>query len=358
MKQPWGGTQDSSRCHCLHLPHPPPHPPPHLPSRATGQALHQSAPPRGNWAGTRGTATWMTTSTWQRWADCLPLSCKYRCSETVVVACLNMYLLKECIMKTFHQVPVEKYLHCYITKVFLKFDTHNAHWFKGKPFIWLVYISISVGHLFVGSMLFEAMHRQDFSEVLHWTRGCHARFCWLHSVLLIATDLWKLGNCTAERLLSSPAFPHSHFQRFQRFWSIDWWWRIAEARGSTVKALSLSRSLVWMSQSWDSCHCYLLQRQIRCLVERFSFACMLKLNNISSCRIVVIAYTVRFLCNDEIINSANIKISLIMLACSSVIFLWPTCQSRLPWGGTMQYKFRCSGYTYIYRYTYILNTLD
>lgn len=67
-------------------------------------------------------------------------------------------------------------------------------------------------------------------------------FCWLHSVLLIAADLWKLGNCTAERLLSSPAFPHSHFQRFQRFWSIDWWWRTAEARGSRVKALSLALS--------------------------------------------------------------------------------------------------------------------
>lgn len=34
-----------------------------------------------------------------------------------------------------------------------------------------------------------------------------------------------------------------------------------------------------------------------------------------------------------------------MLACSSVIFLWTTSQSRLPWGGTMQHKFRCSGYT-------------
>lgn len=182
--------------------------------------------------------------------------------------CCCMYLLKECIMKTFHQAPVEKYLHCYITKVLslqiLLFtyyiDTHNTHWFREKPFIWLVHISISVGHLFVGSMLFEAMHRQDFSEVPHWIPGCHARFCWLHSVLLIAADLWKLGNCTAERLLSSAAFPHSHFQRFQRFWSVDWWWRTAGARGSGVKALSLTLSFEWVSHGTPAIAIYCRDR--------------------------------------------------------------------------------------------------
>lgn len=182
--------------------------------------------------------------------------------------CCCMYLLKECIMKTFHQAPVEKYLHCYITKVLslqiLLFtyyiDTHNTLWFREKPFIWLVHISISVGHLFVGCMLFEAMHWQDFSEVPHWIPGCHARFCWLHSVLLIAADLWKLGNCTAERLLSSAAFPHSHFQRFQRFWSVDWWWRTAGARGSGVKALSLTLSFEWVSHGTPAIAIYCRDR--------------------------------------------------------------------------------------------------
>lgn len=77
---------------------------------------------------------------------------------------------------------------------------------------------------FAGSSLGEAVHRQAFSEVPVWTPGCYARFSWLHSVLLIAAGLWKLGNrdCTTARLLTSPTFPHSHFQRFQRFWSADW----------------------------------------------------------------------------------------------------------------------------------------
>lgn len=59
-------------------------------------------------------------------------------------------------------------------------------------------------------------------------------------VLLIAADLWKLGNrdCTTDRLLTSPAFPHSHFQRFQRFWSVD----SVGAGKSVVRALSLSLS--------------------------------------------------------------------------------------------------------------------
>ncbi len=81
--------------------------------------------------------------------------------------------------------------------------------------------------MFAGSWLGEAAaaHRQAFSEVQVWTPGCYARFSWLHTVLLIAADLWKLGNrdCTIVRLHTSPAFPHSHFQRFQRFWSADWW---------------------------------------------------------------------------------------------------------------------------------------
>lgn len=54
-------------------------------------------------------------------------------------------------------------------------------------------------------------------------RGGHGRFSWLNSALLIAADLWKLGNRAAERLLASPAFPHSHFQRFLRVQSADWW---------------------------------------------------------------------------------------------------------------------------------------
>lgn len=66
--------------------------------------------------------------------------------------------------------------------------------------------------------------------------GGHGRFSWLDSVLLIAADLWKLGNRAAERLLASPAFPHSHFQRFQRVWSADWWQRTAGARGNRVRA--------------------------------------------------------------------------------------------------------------------------
>lgn len=107
-----------------------------------------------------------------------------------------------------------------------------------------MYASVSVGHMFAGSSLGEAVHRQAFSEVPVWTPGCYARFSWLHSVLLIAADLWKLGNrdCTTERLLTSPTFPHSHFQRFHRFWSTDWWWRTAGAGGQQSQN-SVPRSL-------------------------------------------------------------------------------------------------------------------
>lgn len=81
-KQLWGLTPGSTPCPCPHLP--PPRlrrcPPPRLLSPATGRVLLPSVPPRGSWAATRGTATWTTTSTWQRWAGYLPHICKYtRC---------------------------------------------------------------------------------------------------------------------------------------------------------------------------------------------------------------------------------------------------------------------------------------
>lgn len=119
-------------------------------------------------------------------------------------------------------------------------------------------------YLFAGPLLFEAVHMEALPEVPLWTLGCYARFSCLHSVLLIATDFWKLGNkdCATERLPTSPTFPHSHFQRFQRFWSADWWWRTAGAGGSGVQSL-LSLAFVWLSRSWDSNHCYLLQRHMR-----------------------------------------------------------------------------------------------
>lgn len=103
-------------------------------------------------------------------------------------------------------------------------------------------------YLFAGPLLFEAMHMEALPEVPLWTLGCYARFSWLPSVLLIATDFWKLGNkdCATERLPTSPAFPHSHFQRFQRFWSADWWWRTAGAGGSGVEACSLSLLFDWV----------------------------------------------------------------------------------------------------------------
>lgn len=72
-----------------------------------------------------------------------------------------------------------------------------------------------------------------FSEVPVWTPVCNARFSQLHTVLVIAAGFWKLRNrdCTIVRLLTSPTFLHSHFQRFQRFWSAYWWWSTAEAGG-------------------------------------------------------------------------------------------------------------------------------
>lgn len=84
---------------------------------------------------------------------------------------------------------------------------------------------------FAGSSLGKTLPMQAVSEVPVWTPGCYARFSRLHRVLLIAADLWKLGNrgCTTQRLLTSPAFPHSHFQRFHRFWCADWLWRTAGA---------------------------------------------------------------------------------------------------------------------------------
>lgn len=86
--------------------------------------------------------------------------------------------------------------------------THNLHWFLKKKVLTCV-----CKYIFAGPMLFEAVHMQALPEVPLWTPGCYARFSWLHSVLLIATDFWKLGNkdCATERLLTSPAFPHSHF---------------------------------------------------------------------------------------------------------------------------------------------------
>lgn len=62
-----------------------------------------------------------------------------------------------------------------------------------KSFFYLFKVN-SVGHVFVHSLLGEAVHGQAFSEVPVWTPGCFAKFSWLHSILLIATDLWKLGN--------------------------------------------------------------------------------------------------------------------------------------------------------------------
>lgn len=110
-----------------------------------------------------------------------------------------------------------------------------------KTWFLLVYASVSLGHVFAGSSVGEVVHRQAFSDVPVWTPGCYTRFSCLHSVLLIATDLCKLGNrdCTTERLLTSPTFPHSHFQRFQGFLSSDWWRRTAGARGSGGRAPSL-----------------------------------------------------------------------------------------------------------------------
>lgn len=80
----------------------------------------------------------------------------------------------------------------------------------------LVYLLLLV----VDTLLFEAVHSQTFWEVPLWTPGCHTRFSWLHSALLIATGLWKLGNknCITENLL------HTLFERFQRCWGTDWWW--------------------------------------------------------------------------------------------------------------------------------------
>jgi len=78
VKQLWEETPDSSPCLYHHLPPLLRHLPPRLlPSPATGRDPLQSAPPRGSWAGTRETATWTTTSMWQRWVDCLLHSCEY-----------------------------------------------------------------------------------------------------------------------------------------------------------------------------------------------------------------------------------------------------------------------------------------
>lgn len=78
-KPRWGLTPGSTPCPCPRLPPPPLRhcPPPRPLSPATGRVLPPSAPPRGSWAGTRGTATWTTMSTWRRWAGYLPRSCKY-----------------------------------------------------------------------------------------------------------------------------------------------------------------------------------------------------------------------------------------------------------------------------------------
>lgn len=114
----------------------------------------------------------------------------------------------------------------------------------------LLHITVAVGQLlwspFLSFFLFFEAHTQaGFSQKAHrigpwegswrgrWGGG-HGRFSWLDSVLLIAADLGKLGTRAAERLLASPAFPHSHFQRFQRVWSADWWRRTAGARGNRV----------------------------------------------------------------------------------------------------------------------------
>lgn len=97
-------------------------------------------------------------------------------------------------------------------------------------------------------------------------RGGHTRFSLLDSVLLIATDAWKLGNHAAERLLASPAFPHSHFQRFQRVRSADWWWRIAGARGNRVSlpplyhSLSFSFCFQWVSHGTPAIAIYCRDR--------------------------------------------------------------------------------------------------
>lgn len=84
------------------------------------------------------------------------------------------------------------------------------------------------------------------------TWGCHARFSWPCSVPLIAVNLWKLRNrdYTRERLLTSLTFPHSHFQRFQRFWSGHWWSPIPLSLSLSPPlspSLSLSSLLDWIS---------------------------------------------------------------------------------------------------------------
>lgn len=109
---------------------------------------------------------------------------------------------------------------------------------------------------FAGSSLGKTLPMQAVSEVPVWTPGCYARFSRLHRVLLIAAHLWKLGNrgCTTQRLLTSPAFPHSHFQRFHRFWCADWLWRTAGAGSMESQQPPPPNTLFRLSQSWDSGH--------------------------------------------------------------------------------------------------------
>lgn len=160
-KQLWGLTPGSTPCPCPHLP--PPRlrrcPPPRLLSPATGRVLLPSVPPRGSWAGTRGTATWTTTSTWQRWAGCLPHSCKCTCCSFLSPNFLRRW-------SQFHQIiGLNREEHTVCTQLAV-FNIKNIHFGLCAP-VFLLAICLRVP-------TFSGCTSGLFWEVSFRTTGCHA----------------------------------------------------------------------------------------------------------------------------------------------------------------------------------------